>query len=253
MEVPTDRKRVAFLSLMTLSLSNSVAERPTHRLPRFRLRRVVLVLSVLFVAWLAFVAFAQWWVVSASEKWIYRRMEDVPAAPVGIVFGAKVYDSGALSPVLDARVRAGVELYHAGKIRKLLMTGDNGRVSYDEVTAMKRRAVALGVPAVDVVRDFAGFRTYDSCIRARDVFGIDRAVLVTQAFHLNRAVFLARRLGIDAVGYVSEPGMPDGMIRASERREWLARPAAVTDTLLHRRPKFLGRREPLFVDERPDR
>jgi vancomycin permeability regulator SanA len=183
----------------------------------------------------------------------YHDVQTVPVRPVAIIFGAKVYESGVLSPVLDARVRAGVELYQASKVRKLLMTGDNGRASYDEVTAMKRRAVALGVPAVDVVRDFAGFRTYDSCYRARDVFGIDRAVLVTQAFHLNRALYLARQLGIDAVGYVAEPGMPDGMIQASERRELLARPAAVLDTLLHRRPKYLGRREPLFEDERPDR
>lgn len=212
-----------------------------------------MLLVVLSIAWLGYAAYAQWWVFAASSERIYRRVEDVPSVPVGIVFGAKVYESGAVSPVLDARVQAGVELYRAGKIRKLLMTGDNGRVSYDEVSAMKRRAVALGVPAVDVVRDFAGFRTYDSCFRAREVFGVDRAVLVTQAFHLNRALFLARRLGIDAVGFVAPPGTPDEMIRASEHRELLARTAAVTDTLLHRRPKFLGNREPLFEDERPDR
>jgi vancomycin permeability regulator SanA len=172
---------------------------------------------------------------------------------VGIVFGAKVYGSGALSPVLEARVRSAVELYRAGRVRKLLMTGDNGRVEYDEVTAMKRRAVALGVPPADVVRDFAGFRTYDSCYRAREVFAVDRAVLVTQAFHLNRAIFLARRLGIDAIGYVAPPGMPEEMVRTSEGREVLARAAAVTDILLHRRPRYLGRREPLFEAEREDR
>jgi len=216
-------------------------------------RRALVLLVVLSIAWLGYAAYGQWWVFAASSERIYRRVEDVPSVPVGIVFGAKVYESGAVSPVLDARVQAGVELYRAGKIRKLLMTGDNGRVSYDEVSAMKRRAVALGVPAVDVVRDFAGFRTYDSCFRAREVFGVDRAVLVTQAFHLNRALFLARRLGIDAVGFVAPPGMPDEMIRASEHRELLARTAAVTDALLHRRPKFLGNREPLFEDERPDR
>lgn len=224
---------------------------PRLRLPQ--LHRVLCAVAILLVAWLAYSAFAQWWVFAASERRVYRRLEDVPAAPVGIVFGAKVYDSGTVSPVLDARVRAGVALYRAGKVRKLLMTGDNGRVSYDEVSAMKRRAVALGVPAVDVVRDFAGFRTYDSCYRAREVFSVDRAVLVTQAFHLNRALFLAQRLGIDAVGYVAPPGMPEEMIRASESRELLARTAAVTDTLVHRRPRFLGNREPLFEDERPDR
>jgi SanA protein len=204
-------------------------------------------------AGLAYVAAAQWWVLATSSKWILYRVEDVPQAPVGIVFGARVYESGALSPVLEARVQAAVELYRAGKVRKLLMTGDNGRVEYDEVTAMKRRAVALGVPAADVVRYFAGFRTYDSCYRAREIFAVDRAVLVTQAFHLNRAVFLARSLGIDAVGYVAPPGMPEGMVRTSEGREVLARTAAVTDVVLHRHPRYLGRREPLFESEREDR
>lgn len=218
-----------------------------------RLRRLLLLMAALLTAWIVYTVLAQWWVFATSSRWVYQRVEDVPTAPVGIVFGAKVYESGALSPVLEARVRAAVDLYHAGKVRKLLMTGDNGRASYDEVTAMKRRAVALGVPAVDVVRDFAGFRTYDSCYRAREIFGVDRAVLVTQAFHLNRAVFLARRLGIDAVGFAAPPGMPDYMIRASERRELLARAAAVSDTLLHRRPKYLGHKEPLFEDQRPDR
>lgn len=226
---------------------------PKPRRGKPRTGQLLLAVTALITAWIVYVVLAQWWVFATSSKWIYQRVGEVPAAPVGIVFGAKVYESGALSPVLEARVRAAVDLYHAGKVRKLLMTGDNGRASYDEVTAMKRRAVALGVPAVDVVRDFAGFRTFDSCYRAREIFGVDRAVLVTQAFHLNRAVFLARRLGMDAIGFTAPPGMPDSMIRASERRELLARAAAVSDTLLRRRPKYLGRSEPLFADQRPDR
>lgn len=238
---------------MALTLSRSSL---SSRLPRFRRprgRQVLVLLTALLVVAMGYLAFAQWWVFAVSSGHLYYTVDTVPAAPVGIVFGAKVYESGALSPVLDARVQAGVELYRAGKVRKLLMTGDNGRTDYDEVSAMKRRAVALGVPAEDVVRDFAGFRTYDSCYRARKIFGVERAVLVTQAFHLDRAVFLARRLGIDAAGYVAPPGMPDYMIRNSKFRELLARAAAAADTLLARPPRYLGRAEPLFEDERPDR
>jgi vancomycin permeability regulator SanA len=172
---------------------------------------------------------------------------------VAIVFGAGVHSNGVLSSVLGERVRAGVELYHAGKVRKLPMTGDNGRPGYDEVTAMKRRAMKLGVPARDVVRDYAGFRTYDSCYRARRVFAVERAVLVTQAFHLGRALFLARRLGMEAVGYAAEPGLTEDMMQSLERREDLARISAEVDVLTRRRPKFLGRREPLFENERDDR
>lgn len=196
---------------------------------------------------------ASYWVEATGSAGIYTQLSDVPERPVAIVFGARVYDSGAVSPVLDRRIQAGVELYRAGKVRKLLMTGDNGRVEYDEVTAMKRRAVELGVPARDVVRDFAGFRTYDSCYRARHVFGVERAVLVTQEFHLDRALFLARRMGIEAVGYVAEPGLPDVVIQSQERREVPARLAAALDSLTRRSPRFLGRREPLFEDEREDR
>jgi len=191
--------------------------------------------------------------MSTGSDGRYHRLEDVPARPVAIVFGAKVYESGALSPVLEQRVLAGVELYRAGKVRKLLMTGDNGRPEYDEVTAMKRRAIELGVPAEDVVRDFAGFRTYDSCYRARHVFAVDGAVLVTQPFHLGRALFLARRLGIDAVGYAAKPGLSEEFVRGLERREDLARVAAALDVLTHRRPRFVGSSEPLFENVRADR
>jgi SanA protein len=193
------------------------------------------------------------WVLSTGSDGRYHRLEDVPARPVAIVFGARVYDGGALSPVLERRVRAGVDLYHTGKVRKLLMTGDNGRIEYDEVTAMKRRAVELGVPPEDVVRDHAGFRTYDSCYRARHVFEVDRAILVTQAFHLSRALFLARRLGIDAVGYVAEPGLPEEVLSSLERRETLARVSAAADVISRKRPKFPGPPEPLFAWESPDR
>lgn len=191
--------------------------------------------------------------MSTGSDGRYHRLADVPAQPVAIVFGAGVHSNGVLSSVLEERVRAGVELYHAGKVRKLLMTGDNGRPGYDEVTAMKRRAMELGVPARDVVRDYAGFRTYDSCYRARRVFAVERAVLVTQTFHLGRALFLARRLGMEAVGYAADPGLTEDMVQSLERREDLARISAAVDVLTRRRPKFLGRREPLFENERDDR
>ncbi|MGV3719921.1 MAG: SanA/YdcF family protein [Actinomycetota bacterium] len=225
---------------------------PLKRAPRWGRRFLLGVFCVMGLC-LALAASASCWVEAAGSAGIYRRLADVPERPVAIVFGARVYESGAVSPVLDQRVRAAVDLYQAGKVRKLLMTGDNGRVEYDEVTAMKRRAMELGVPARDVVRDFAGFRTYDSCYRAQRIFGVESAVLVTQEFHLDRALFLARRFGIDAVGYVAEPGMPDAMIQSQEAREVPARIAAAFDSLSKRSPRFLGAREPLFQDERDDR
>jgi vancomycin permeability regulator SanA len=197
-------------------------------------------------------ALAQLWVLRSGYG-AFTSLPDVPSRPVGIVFGAGVYPGGTLSPVLERRVRAGVELYRSGRVRKLLMSGDNGRPDYDEVTAMKRRAVQLGVPARDVVRDFAGFRSYDTCYRAREIFDVRSAVLVTQAFHMPRALYLARGVGIDAVGYVAEPGMPEDVVKYLEGREVGARFAAVRDVVLRPRPRFLGPPEPLFENEHPDR
>jgi vancomycin permeability regulator SanA len=140
------------------------------------------------------------WVYYAYQDAIYTDPAEVPAAPVAIVFGAGLNRDGSPSLMLAHRVDAAVELYRAGKVSRLLMTGDNSRAEYNEVEAMKERAVASGVPADRVNLDYAGFRTYDSAYRARAIFGIERAVLVTQRYHLPRALFLARSFGIEAVG-----------------------------------------------------
>jgi vancomycin permeability regulator SanA len=140
------------------------------------------------------------WIYYAHQDDIFSDPDRVPAAPVAIVFGAGLNRDGSPSLMLAHRVDAAVELYRAGKVDRLLMTGDNSRAEYNEVEAMKERAVASGVPADRVNLDYAGFRTYDSVYRASAVFGVERAVLVTQRYHLPRALFLARSFGIDAVG-----------------------------------------------------
>jgi len=226
---------------------------PRTRKGRRRVRRLFWsIAGVLFTA-AVFPVVAQWWVRRTAEPHIYTRVEETPERPVGIVFGALVYPSGNPSPVLAERIRAGVALYKAGRVRKLLMTGDNGSRDYDEVTAMKAYAVKLGVPPRDIVRDFAGFRTYDSCYRARDIFDVREAVLITQRFHLPRAVFLARRLGIDAVGFVAEDGMSDASVARSRSRELGACFGAVLDVTFRRKPRYLGPREPLFANVQADR
>lgn len=172
---------------------------------------------------------------------IYHQVTAVPSAPVAIVFGA-----GIDNAVVDDRVMTAVDLYKAGKVRKLLMTGDNGRVDYDEPDSMRAMAVAAGVPAGDVVCDYAGFRTYDSLYRARDIFGVQQAVLVTQAYHLPRALFLARQLGISAFGMDAARRSYGGQ-RWFDIREVAAVETAWLDVkLMHRKPKYLGKREPLF-------
>ena len=154
----------------------------------------------------------------------YRDLAAIPPRRVAIVFGAQVLPGGRLSVALANRVDAAIALYQAGKVEYLLMTGDNREEHYDEPGAMRAYAIARGVPPAAIVTDPAGLRTYDSCYRARGVFGIapDEAILVSQEYHLPRALYTCAALGLPAVGYVAAPFYGP---RAEEayRREHLAR------------------------------
>ncbi len=186
------------------------------------------------------------WVYYRYQGMIYDEPELVPPAPVAIVFGAAVRPDGEPSWMLADRVDAAVELYKEGRVRRILMTGDNSRPEYDEVTAMKRHAVELGVPAAKINLDYAGFRTYDSCYRAKAIFGIEKAVLVTQGYHLPRALYLANSLGIDAVG------LKAGQDRYPRQEYYNLREAAADVVtwyeinLIHPLPRFLG--EPVDLE-----
>ena len=126
------------------------------------------------------------------------------SAPVAVVFGAGYWPSGRLSDVLLDRLDAAIALYEAGSVQKLLFSGDNRIEDYNEPQKMLDYALARGVPREDVVLDYAGRRTYATCYRARDIFRLERAVLVTQRYHQPRVLFTCRTLGLDAVGYVAD-------------------------------------------------
>jgi SanA protein len=138
---------------------------------------------------------------------LHTSIDQVPTEEpprVAIVFGASVYPNGALSPVLRDRVETAVDLYKAGKVKKLRMSGDMSAQHYDEPTAMKEAAVSLGVPENDIVMDFAGRRTYDTCYRAREIFAVKKAVLVAQDFHQARALYLCNNMGVDSIGIAAD-------------------------------------------------
>lgn len=177
---------------------------------------------------------------------IHSVVEEVPKRDVALVLGASVRGI-RLSAMLEDRVNRAVDLYNAGKVGKLLMSGDNSSEYYDEATAMRRHAIKLGVPPDDVVCDFAGFRTFDSIVRARELWGVDSMVIVTQAFHLPRSIYLARRLGVDAHGLVADSRRYQrASLRKATTREIAARIGAWLDVnILGTQPHFLGRRESL--------
>ncbi|MEU7867680.1 ElyC/SanA/YdcF family protein [Dactylosporangium sp. NPDC049140] len=183
------------------------------------------------------------WLRTAADGHIFT-VADVPAAPVAMVLGAQVYDDGTPSPFLEARLELARQLYAAGKVKAILVSGDHMDWGYDEPGNMWLWLNAHGVPAGRIIEDHAGFDTYDSCARAKRVFGVDKMIIVTQAFHLERAVTLCRHLGVDATG-VGDTTM--ARFRApwlqASAREYGAADKAAWDVLSGRDPVFLGRPE----------
>jgi vancomycin permeability regulator SanA len=162
-------------------------------------------------------------------------LQSAPAEPWGIVFGAGLAPGGEPSNVLAERLEVAADLWRAGRVRRLLLTG-NSDPYHDEIRSMRRYLTKGGVPEGAISSDLEGTSTFDSCWRARSVFGIQRAILVTQGFHLPRALYLARAAGMDTVG-VAAGGQPR-WTAPYVWRELLARPLAVVDVLVHRTPEL---------------
>jgi len=174
-------------------------------------------------------------------------VENAPNRRIAIVFGAGLMRDGSPTAVLRDRVVTATRLYFDGKVEKLLMSGDNSEIFYNEPGAMKDYAISLGVPEEDIVLDYAGRRTYDTCYRARDIFGVREAILVTQGFHLPRALYTCNKLGVSAVG------VPADLQRYLRRarlfwglRELPATVRAVWEVHVSRPQPILGNPEPIF-------
>ena len=177
-------------------------------------------------------------------------LESAPDHQVAIIFGAGLRRDGTPTAVLRDRVATAADLYLAGKVQKLLLSGDNRFENYNEPAAMRQYAIQLGVPADDIVLDYAGRRTYDTCYRARAIFGVEKALLVTQPFHLPRAIYICNQLGIISEGVRADRNR----YRVSTRmiwniRELLATSVALWDIHITRPIPVLGDPEPIFSKE----
>ena len=193
-------------------------------------------------------SFCSLWVRAEAFGHVYDESA-VPSAPVAIVLGAEVYPGGEPSPFLAARLDIAKRLLDQGRVRAILVTGDHSRWDYDEPGAMQVYLVARGVPAAQVVLDYAGFDTYDSCARAKRIFGVRKAIVVTQSYHIDRAVTLCRSQGIDASGVGDDSvRVYTGPWAHSYVREQGAIVKAAFDAISHRDPVFLGRHEPGIDD-----
>lgn len=183
------------------------------------------------------------YVLASTQGQNFDNLTSVPSERVALVFGAGIRADGRLTRVLADRVEAAVALYQAGRVQKLLFSGDNSSSYYDEVSAMRRYAIERGVQAEDITLDYAGFSTYESCYRAQAIFEVREAILITQRYHLPRALYTCQHLGVEAVGYgVEDWGVyPDILMGRFVVRESLATVKALWQVHLTRpRPTFLG-------------
>ncbi|MFC7531189.1 vancomycin high temperature exclusion protein [Actinoplanes sp. GCM10030250] len=211
--------------------------------PRVMIKRLATTGALAVILTAVVMAGSDHWVRATAHGYVHD-VASVPPAPVALVLGAQVDADGSPSPFLAARLEVARQLLAAGKIKAILVSGDHAEWHYNEPGAMLHWLVDHGVPSERVVLDHAGFDTYDSCARAHEIFGVDKAIVVTQNFHLPRAVALCRTLGIDATG------VGDDTVRVyrptwlrGEIREQGAAVKAAADVISQRDPVFLGRHE----------
>ena len=179
---------------------------------------------------------------------IYQK-ETAPHERAAIVFGAGLLRDGTPTPILRDRVETAASLYFDGKVEKILMSGDNRFANYNEPESMRQYALSLGVPYDVIILDYAGRRTYDTCYRAKAIFGLKSTLLVTQKFHLPRAVFLCNALGLKAIGVEARNRRYwGGYLLIWNIREQLATVGAFLDVYFNNPLPVLGKPEPIFVD-----
>ncbi len=198
----------------------------------------VLLCAILVINLLVFVS---------TRSYMYDGSEDAPEAEVVLIPGAAVFSGGVLSPIFRDRIDAALSLYKAQKVKKILVSGDNSTVTHNEVNPVRLYLLSQGVPDQDIFLDHAGFDTYSSMYRARDIFGVTSMLITTQSFHLPRAVFIARSLGVDAYGVRADVGT---VLFRNYLREILANEKAVFNLMFHTKPKYLGEKIPITGDGR---
>jgi SanA protein len=212
-------------------------------------RRPLLLCLVLVITIAIITALANTWVWYTTQSAIFTPSQIATKQQVGIVLGAKVYADGRLSGMTQDRCDTAINLYQQGKIEKILISGDHGQAEYDEVNTMKDYLLSHNIPAEHIFLDHAGFDTYDSIYRAKAIFQAESAIIITQQFHLPRAVFIAQQLGLPAIGAVAD--IKDyGHMERVIIREKIAVMKAWFNILLQAKPTYLGDVIPLIGDSK---
>jgi SanA protein len=182
-----------------------------------------------------------------SNEFIYSKVDSIPKCYTAIVLGALVSKSGNLSDILQDRLDVAIELYKKNKIKRFLLSGDHGRKNYDEVNSMKNYLIQKGINTEDIFLDHAGFDTYNTMVRAREIFEVNDAIIVSQEFHLSRAIYIARKKGLTAYGIAADRRNYNSIGRF-QFREFLANIKAFFEVLINKKPKFSGNKIPINGD-----
>lgn len=196
---------------------------------------------------LLIIGFINLYMLHYSKSFIFKEVEDCKSAYTVVVLGARVYPDGTLSNYLQDRVDAALVLYKENKVKRFLLSGDHGTIEYDEVNAMKDYLTNEGVSESDIFLDHAGFNTYNSMVRAQKIFEVKDCIIVTQDYHLTRAVFIARKIGLEAYG-LSCSSDHLGSNEFNKKREVLARTKSFLELMFAVEPKFLGEKISITSD-----
>ena len=174
-----------------------------------------------------------------SKGRLFDSTENLPKNRVGLLLGTGKYLKSGINPYYRYRIEAAIQLFKTNKLDFILISGDNSRKNYDEPSAMKNDLVQAGIPGSRIFLDYAGFRTYDSIIRSKKIFGLDSMTIISQRFHNERAIYISRKFGMETIGYNAEDvALKRGL--KTRLREILARDKMMLDLLLNKKPKFLG-------------
>lgn len=208
---------------------------------KIHIKRIALCLCTFLILAVAFTVYANIKVERAAASRLYTSVDSIPYNKVGILLGTNPLNKwGRPNSYFTNRIKTASELYHAGKVDFIITSGDNHTKDYDEPTAMRDSLMAHGVPEDRIILDFAGFRTLDSVVRAKEVFGCDSLTIISQADHNARALYLSEANGIEAVA-VSAPLRAGKWVRTRLAfREWLARDKMMLDIMFGKKPHFLG-------------
>jgi SanA protein len=212
-------------------------------------KKPIMALVFISIALLLLVAMANAIIFSQSKRYVYDKVADVPKCYTAIVLGAKVSSQGVPSDFLQDRLDVAMELYQSKKVTRFLLSGDHGQTHYDEVNSMKTYLINHGVDTKDIFLDHAGFDTYNSMVRAKEIFQIKDAIIVTQEFHLLRAVYIARSKGLEAYGMKADKRNYAALKRL-KFRELLAKVKAFAEVSINKKPRYLGNQIPITGDSK---